>query len=114
MLRLKRLTSDEYVDCQPGLKDRLEAPYEAVRMVLGDPHVWSDEDYPDDDFKTDVCWGVEDEDTGQRVCLWNYKNGPRYNKQVPTLSGIESFSVYYSDKEFYEKLKTEIEKYSLV
>lgn len=49
-------------------------------------------DFPDDSYKCDVCFGIED---GERsIICWNYKNGPAYLGSEVSLDGINEFSVY--------------------
>lgn len=56
---------------------------------------YTDKNYPDDNDKTDFCFGVEYNDT--MVLFWNYKNGHYKNKTVKT-SDILDFSIYINGK----------------
>jgi hypothetical protein len=73
----------------------LDGPYHAVVAVLGKGFLASEPGYPDDNYKTDVCWYVEDIKTGARLTVWNYKNGPNYSGRPLQL--VDHFSVYYQD-----------------
>lgn len=83
----------------------LNAPFAAVVGALGEPHRTTDTDYPDDDYKTDVCWSVRStDDPAHFVTIWNYKNGPNYNGGEGCVEDINSFSVYYTDGGFWARM----------
>lgn len=84
----------------------IEAPFATVRAVLGEPWYRTDPNYPDDDYKTDVCWCVRStENPTAIVTVWNYKNGPAYNGGEGSIEEIDYFSVYYSDAAFWNEIQ---------
>ena len=90
----ERVSADEYegVSCIA----KVEFPYAVMVKALGEPHKNGDEDYPDDDYKTDVCWGIRlIENPEEMVVFWNYKNGPAYNDGVGTIEELDYFSMWY-------------------
>lgn len=81
------------------------APYPSMVKVLGEPHKNGDADYPDDPYKTDVCWSVRSIDNPAHiVTIWNYKNGPAYNDGEGTIEEIDYFSAYYTDRAFFDRI----------
>ena len=88
----------------------IDAPYGKMVTALGEPHKSDDADYPDDGYKTDVCWSVRSaENPAYIVTFWNYKNGPNYNDGEGAIEEIDHFSVFYTNAEFYERVKALIE-----
>jgi hypothetical protein len=83
----------------------IEAPYAALVAVLGEPHKNTDANYPDDDYKTDVCWSVRSS-TGAIVTIWNYKNGPAYNGGEGSIEELDYFSAYFSNKAFFDYIQS--------
>lgn len=76
--------------------------YNELVKKLGIPFFNSGgEDFPDDENKVDVCWGFVS-DTGARLSVWNYKNGPVYLGSEYTLAGINRFSFDYRDEEGFK------------
>jgi hypothetical protein len=89
----------------PHRTGSIEAPFAAMVTALGWPHRTTDADYPDDDYKTDVCWMVESvEHPGSVVTIWNYKNGPNYNGGEGAVEDISDFSVYTNDLDFFHEV----------
>jgi hypothetical protein len=86
----------------------IEAPYAALVAVLGEPHKNTDADYPDDPYKTDVCWSVRSS-TGAIVSIWNYKNGHAYNDGEGSIEELDYFSAYFTNKAFFDYIESLIE-----
>lgn len=59
------------------------AKYADLVEKLGEPNI------DDDPDKVDASWSVED-DSGRRLSIWNYKNGPNY---LGTRSGVSVASI---------------------
>jgi hypothetical protein len=91
-----RMTSQEYRNVYSCKKQSLTAPYDDLVELLGEPHKNGEPDYPDDGYKTDVCWGIRG-DNGAEIIIWNYKNGPAYNGGEGDIKDINYWSVYYND-----------------
>lgn len=70
-------------------------PYPVLVGALGEPHknfpLGENPDYPDDDHKTDVSWGVKHE-SGVHLYVWNYKTGPAYNNGEGSIEELNYFS----------------------
>jgi hypothetical protein len=104
MKTFTRATAAEY---DGGSKTTsLYAPFADVCRILGEPHRAGEADYPDDDYKTDVCWMVRSvADPHHTVTIWNYKNGPRYNDGEGLVEDIGYFSVYHTDSGFWDHIE---------
>ena len=87
-------------DIGSSLKGRIAGvPYAAMVEQLGKPNVKDDPD------KVDASWAVEDEETGRRLYVWNYKNGPNYTGEG-CVEGIDEWSMD-GDKELARELFSE-------
>jgi hypothetical protein len=88
----------------------IDAPYTALVAALGEPHKSTEPNYPDDDYKTDVCWGVcSTENPRAMLAIWNYKNGPAYNGGRGNIEDIDYFSVWHNDPALFQEVKNAIE-----
>ena len=87
---------------QSSRDESLNLPYQVLVKFLGEPHKHGP-NFPDDNGKVDVCWGIQDT-SGNKILIWNYKNGPAYTGHG-TIESIEVFSVYVTDQEFFEELR---------
>lgn len=68
--------------------------YASLKKKLWMPFNYKKPNYPDDEYKTDVCWGFFSKDNPDVVvAIWNYKNGHYDNKN---LWEIDCFSFYCS------------------
>lgn len=83
-------------------KRHVSITYNELVTKLGVPFFNSGgEDFPDDENKVDVCWGFVS-DTGAKLSVWNYKNGPVYLGSDYTLAEIGCFSLDYPDEETFK------------
>ena len=90
----------------------IEAPLSEMEVLFGEPW-WNPKSfpqldlkgqhYPDDEFKTDVCWSLDTPDGW--ISIWNYKNGPAYNRHEPNKMP-NYFSVTWQNNEAHEFLTT--------
>lgn len=99
-----RMTSDEYSNCGTHRIDTLNFPYSMIVEVLGSPFFRDDPNFPDDNCKVDVCWGIKSAVIGDdsKICIWNYKNGPAYNNGEGSVEEISNFSVWHNSAAFYK------------
>lgn len=70
----------------------IERSYNELVDILGNPNAEGDTN------KTDAQWQLEDRDTGRKLVIWNYKNGPVYCQDETTLEDIGVFSAWGSKK----------------
>lgn len=100
-----RMTAAEYIETSSSRIGSISIPYSDLVKALGEPHKNEQRDFPDDNNKVDVCWGIKSaENENNKVLIWNYKNGPAYTGSG-TIEGIDHYSVYYNNnKEFFDKL----------
>lgn len=89
-------------------------PFWVVEQVLDKPYgndpPGRNPYYPDDDYKTDVCWCFKG-DNGY-VTVWNYKSGPAYNDGHGRIANIPSFSAYVQDQELFNFFLTQMQAVS--
>ena len=94
-----------------GCRASLDFPFAAVKAVLGEPWrndpIRKNDDYPDDDDKTDVCWCVKSPE-GHTVTVWNYKNGPAY-RGTGDVEDLKQFSVDYTSATFFDEVRKMVE-----
>lgn len=82
--------------------NELTIGFDFLRLAIGEPFYSGKPGYPDDDYKTDVCWAFKHNDAEQ-IVIWNYKNGPNYcGSEVSGLSDIHHFSAYASSPEAWD------------
>lgn len=109
----KSLTKKEYEASGFGANSHVDATYAQMCAVLGQPlaknqPIRKNAAYPDDDHKTDVCWGIRDK-KGNTATIWNYKNGPAYcGKDVPNIEDIDGFSIGSNSPELIKELEGKI------
>ncbi len=88
-----RLTREEFGGS--GAAGHVSIGYPALVETLGEPWkndpVGKNPEYPDDNYKTDVSWGLKHAEGG-RLYVWNYKNGPAYNGGDGKVEDVDSFS----------------------
>lgn len=123
MKNVRFLTKEEIFETQGGRDSTLRANYDSVRKIVegitgfdtgffvNPKSGGEDEDFPDDENKVDVTFGLKDEKTGGTIVVWNYKNGPAYNPSDNlTLSDIPEFSVgFVNNKELSLDLLTRLQ-----
>lgn len=102
-----QITNPNQYVCNGGREGTFPFSFHAVRAILGEPFrndpVGQNANYPDDDYKTDVCWCVKSE-TGKYLTVWNYKSGPAYNNGEGSIEELEGFSVWYEDKDLFDQI----------
>jgi len=108
-MKFTKMTSDEYLNSSSHSLCGLTFKYEDIVRVIGEPFNSEDENYPDDDYKTDICWGIKD-DNNDFILIWNYKNGNNYCQDRTLVEELDYFYVYYTNIDFYYKLLDEIQK----
>lgn len=102
-MEFTRLNAKEYGDYANHCMVKINASFQKMVSILGEPHKNGEKDFPDDDYKVDVCWGLKSP-RDEHITIWNYKDGPAYNKEG-RIEDIDYFSVWYSDLKFFEELK---------
>lgn len=70
----------------------IERSYNELVDILGKPNAEGDPN------KTDAQWQLYDQDTGRRLIVWNYKNGPVYLQDGTTLEDVGVFSAWGSKR----------------
>ena len=108
MKNVRFLTRDEILETDGGREGTLSENYATVRKAveklpgfdqgffINPKSGGEDADFPDDDEKVDVTFGLKDEETGEVLIVWNYKSGPAYNpRDNLTLDDISEFSIGY-------------------
>ena len=109
----KSLTKKEYLDMGFSANSHVRVTYAVMCSVLGQPlaknqPIGKNAAYPDDDYKTDVCWGIRD-DQGRTATIWNYKNGPAYcGEEVPNIEAIDGFSIGSNSPELIRELEDKL------
>ena len=85
------------------------ASVDELTKVLGKPHFYEDDDYPDDDCKTDYCWQkkIRSGKFKGELALWNYKNGHYDGRDLETYEPI-SFSVYFTNERIFLELEKQL------
>lgn len=82
----------------------ISASVEDLIKVIGEPHWRTDDDFPDDDYKCDVCWGLKHPETGAEITIWSYKEWHYNDQQIDTEERV-GFSVYYTDEGYFKELE---------
>lgn len=108
MKNVRFLTRDELLKIEGGRDGSLCEGYTTVRKAveslpnfdqcffINPKSGGKDPDFPDDPDKVDIVFGLKDEETGEILVVWNYKNGPAHNpKDGLTLADIGGFSIGY-------------------
>lgn len=99
-----RMTAAEYSKTANSKIGSISIPYSDLVKALWEPYKNEQRDFPDDNDKVDVCWGIKSAENENNIALiWNYKNGPAYTGSG-TIEDINHYSVYYNNKEFFDKL----------
>lgn len=89
----------------------ITASVDELTKVLGKPHFYKDDDYPDDDCKTDYCWQkkIRSGEFKGELALWNYKNGHYEGRDLETYEPV-LFSVYFTNEKIFEELEKQLKE----
>ena len=87
--------------------DTLATTLAKLEEIWGKAHYFNETDYPDDGYKTSVCMGWKNKETGKSIALWDYKNW-NYNSEDINPQELISFSIYYENIEDFNTLKNSL------
>ncbi len=102
-----RVSSSEYRGDHKT--ESIEASINQLESIIGRPHKVTDSDFPDDDYKCDVCWGLKNPDTGAIIAIWSYKEWG-YNDQPIDYDEVVTFSVFHTDIDYLNDIKKALKK----
>ncbi len=105
-MKFKRLTPKQYQDSGTFKMDSIDSSIKEISSKIGEPRRYNDANFPDDEDKVDVCWGIKNSNKDV-VLIWNYKNG-HYEGIDLEENDLLSFSVSYSNEDFFKEFKKEM------
>lgn len=117
MTNFRRMTAKEYRSTISHKMVIMMMPYKTLCDFLGEPHKNMDYDFPDAIDCVDVCWGViSTENPKNEIMIWNYKTSDYQIQGFNSLketNNFLNFSVYYSDKKFFDEIHDSLCKLAL-
>jgi len=96
-------------DIGGSLKKNIVASVNELTKVLGKPYFYEEDDYPDDDCKTDYCWQkkIRSGEFKGELSLWNYKNGHYDGREIFPDERI-LFSVHFTNERIFLELEKQL------
>lgn len=80
--------------------------YNTLVEKLWEPFNYKNDNFPDDNYKVDVCWWLENE-LGEKISIWNYKTG--HYAENNDLESLDYFSLWYSNQNVLNEFKNQFD-----
>lgn len=82
----------------------IESNLKTLEKLFGKAHYHSDEDFPDDDYKCSVCFGLKNKTTNKYIGMWSYKYW-HYNDEPINHNEKIDFSIWAEDESDIEAIQ---------